>query len=199
MKYIFALFLCMIFLPLQWTYADEELSVLNIRGKAGRGLLAMIGDGKTNNFGRPAAEHIVVDGISMEKSSGMKEGERGVIIEINGDTCNGDFCFGLWFIKSVRGALDLSGYSQLVFDIEVYEAPSDAFLLRVGGFPTRFEMDIRDRLPATNEGWKSITISLDEINANSLENFTLSYVPDAFSIGTPGKFKVGLSNIRWLP
>ena len=182
------------------SYAQKDLEVFNVRGKAGRGLLAIIGDMKTGNFGRPAAENHLVDGIGIKITQGKQDRERAIEIIFNGDSCgSGDqaACFALYFIKSVRGALNLEEYHRLTFDIEVTETPTDAFLLRVGGYPTRFEMDIRDQLPAPGGGWKTITIDRNAIEANSYENFSLNYVPDAFSIGTPGKAQFKLSNVRW--
>lgn len=179
----------------------DAYDVINSRGKPGQGQLAIVGDMKTNNFGRPAQEHFEVPGIDIETVAGRKASERGIQIHFNGDSCTNDDapCFALYFLKSYRGALDFEAMSELAFDIKILETPDQPMLLRVGGYPVRFELDIKEQLPSELSTWKTIRIDRRTIAQNSYEDFSMGFVPDTFSIGTAGKAKFVLTNVKWVP
>ncbi len=177
----------------------QELIVLNERGKPTRDVLELLGDMKSGDFGRSIYAVNDASAFHSELVNGPTDGTKARLIDFTGDSCvTPDNCFSLLFYKSYHGYLDLSRYSALVFDVKVETFPSRPIGIRIGSYPTRAEIDITDRLPLAGEGWKTIQLTLKEFNDNLYENFSSVYTEDVFSIGTTGKARLLLANIRWV-
>ena len=173
--------------------------VLNPAGKAGRGLVEVVGDPKTGRWTTPSQDHTKHAAITVKKTYD----DQAHVVESNviytGDNCNedGSLCLALYYFKSTRGDTDLESYDELIFDIKIIDAPSDALLLRVGSYPSRAELDIRDKLPKAGEDWKTITVNKQEFNQYLFEDFSFARSADPFSLTTGGTVNYVVRNIRW--
>ena len=189
--------ICIAWLPFK---ALAEVSwVLNPAGKAGRGIVEVIGDPNTGRWTTPAIDHEKHIALSVEKAYNPDEHVVETQIVYNGDNCNedGSLCLALHYFKSTRGDMNYEDYDQLVFEIEVIESPTEDVLLRIGSYPTRAELSIKDKLPDAGAGWKTITITKAEFTEHIFEGFTFDRVADPFSISTVGKLIYKLKRIRW--
>ena len=181
----------------EYTYC-ADLTVLSPRGKPGRDVLELMGDGKTNDFGRPIADYDNTDAVISYLVTGPDGRERGRYIEFTGDNCGEITCFAMVFYKSYHGVLDLSKYQALVMDISVEKAPDKGLGIRIGSFPTRAEIDVTNKLPQEGSGWSELRIALSEFELNTFEGYTTDYTEDVLSIGTTGKAAIKIYNVRWI-
>ena len=173
--------------------------VLNPAGLAGRGIVEVIGDPKTNRWTTPSIDHEKHFAISVNKSYVGQFNTVVTEVAYNGDNCNesGELCLALFYFKSTRGDMDLSAYDKLIFDIEILEDPSEELLLRIGSYPTRAEFDIRDMLPKAGEGWKKVVVTRAKLEQHFFEDFSFERVADPFSLTTAGTVKYRVKNIKW--
>ncbi len=196
---VFRCFLVGIFLTYTNLSFTEAAWVLNPAGKAGRGLVEVVGDPNSGRWTTPAIDHVKHKAINVAKHYNIENHVVETKVEYTGDNCNEDesLCLALYYFKSARGAMDLGEYSELIFEIDIIESPSDALLLRVGSFPTRAEMSINDKLPTPSEGYKRITITKEEFSNFFFEDFSFQQVADPFSLTTNGTIKYKIKNIQW--
>ena len=185
------------FTPMAEFAFGDDLTVLSVRGKPGRDVLELMGDGKTNDFGRPISDNDNTDAVVSYLVDGVEENGRARYIEFTGDNCGDTVCFAMVFYKSYHGVLDLSKYSALLMDIAVEKAPDEGLSIRIGSYPSRAEIDIADRLPPAGQGWRKLRIELSEFENNAFENYSTSYTEDVLSIGTTGQAAIKINNVRW--
>ena len=173
--------------------------VLNPAGKAGRGIVEVLGDPKTGRWTTPSIDHVKHDAFFVSKQYSAKEHVVETFVHYTGDNCNEDesLCLALYYFKSTRGDMDFDDFNRIVFEINMIEAPTDAVLLRIGSYPTRAEFDIREKLPSVDEGWKTVTVEREELEQHLFENFTFKRVADPFSLTTSGTVKYEIRRIRW--
>lgn len=176
----------------------EDLIILNGHGTPGRDVLELMGDGKSENFGRPIADNNNSDALHSYLIQGKNSDELIRFVKFTGDNCGPTTCLAMFFYKSFHGILDLSKYQALEFDIKVASLPTKSIGLRIGSWPARAEIDITERLPTIKEGWKTISLSMTEFKNNTFADFLFSRTEDVFSLGTSGKAEIYLSNIRWV-
>ena len=173
--------------------------VLNPAGKAGRGLVEVIGDPKTGRWTTPAIDHKKHAAVNVARNYDKENHVVETEVIYTGDNCNEDesLCLALYYFKSTRGEMDLDDYNQLSFEIDIIEPPTDTLLLRIGSFPTRAEMGINELLPAPEDGYKRIIVTRQEFSNFFYEDFSFHRVADPFSLTTNGKVRYKIKNIYW--
>ena len=177
-----------------------EVVIVNTRGKPGRDVLELMGDSKTEDFGRPLVDYRNSDAVISGVRPGKQPEELGRFLNFTGDSC-GDLdiaCFAMVYYKSYHGYIDLSSYQKLVLDVKVEQAPSEAISLRIGSYPKRAEVNLSPRLPAPGRGFRTIEITMDEFMQHAYDGFDPQYTEDALSFGTTGQAQIIISNVRWV-
>ena len=177
-----------------------DITVLNTRGKPGRDVLELMGDSKTEDFGRPLVDSINSDAVISGVRPGKRDDELGRYIHFTGDSCgNLDIaCYAMVYYKSYHGYIDLSDYDRLVFDVSVDQSPTAALSVRIGSYPSRSEIEISDMLPSAGKGYRTVEITMEQFMENSFEGFNPKCTEDALSFGTTGTAEITISNVRWL-
>lgn len=175
----------------------QDLIVLNERGKPGRDVLELIGDGKTNEFGRPVADYASTEAIISKLVPVENKTDIARQVIFTGENCGEVTCLAILFYKSFHGILDVSQFKSLEFDIKIDSPPTKPVGLRIGSWPSRAEIDITNKLPNVSEGWKTIRITMDEFKRNTFDNFDFERTEDVFSFGTDGKIEFAIANIKW--
>ena len=179
---------------------DDSISwVLKPVGKAGRGIVEVMGDPNSGRWTTPVIDQHKHKAINLSKKYDPTDDVVETFVQYTGENCNeaGDLCLALYYFKSTRGAMDYSDYNRLVFEIQLIHPPSDALLLRIGSYPTRAELDIRDRLPNADAGWSTITVTKQEFRNYIFEGFEFNEVADPFSLTTSGTVAYKIRRIRW--
>ena len=175
----------------------SELTVLDESGFPGRYVLELMGDAKTGDFARPIDDSDNTDAIISFLTPGRSEGSRARSVEYTGDNCGNGVCFAMYYYKAYHGIVDLHTASALVFDVKVNKQPSEPFVIRVGGYPSRAEVEVNSYLPSEAGGWKTVSIPREAFEGNVFEQFEFSYVEDVVSFGTTGSAQLVFANIRW--